>query len=468
MAVEFQGTDDTTATDGSPFNPDDTGDDSGLWWFLAAMRPAGTDPTFSAHEHNESGGSPVSLTLDQGQDDLHDDAVGGEMFGFAMGAVFGASRGDGNLNVTESLSMTGHVGFACAASGINQATPIADSARLEYASDDASPALPAVDIPAGGAAFVFCHHSVSTTITSDPEGGSSWTLVGNLALAPSHFDTDVILWKKEFASAESAIVLEPTLGDAGTGYIAVIVLNPAGGTANELVADSGSYAITGADTPLERSVNLVADSGSYAITGADTPLELSAFLEAEAGSYAITGAETLLDFGKVMPADAGSYAITGADTPLERGVNLVADAGSYAITGAETDLDLSLGGNELIADAGSYAITGADVVFDLSFSVDGGTYAITGADTPLDVLRQLVADSGSYAITGPDVPLNATLFLAADSGSYAITGADTALDATGVPIIGREPNVVSGGVVRGVSSSGVRNVIPSGKRNITN
>jgi len=56
---------------------------------------------------------------------------------------------------------------------------------------------------------------------------------------------------------------------------------------------------------------------------------------ADLGTYALTGTDASPEYGRVVAADAGSYALTGTDAAPEHGWLITAATGSYALTGAD-------------------------------------------------------------------------------------------------------------------------------------
>ena len=253
----------------------------------------------------------------------------------------------------------------------------------------------------------------------------------------------------------------------------------------ELVADPGSYTITGTAADLQRSVQLVAapgvynifgplksftrgvqlaaDAGSYAISGTEVSLEAVRHLElaADPGSYVISGTDaelarhlifnTELEFppeidiyttfgtavtfhlGLIFSVDPGSYVLTGTAATFERSLQLAADAGVYAITGTAATLERSL---QLAADPGDYAISGtaADLQFSGSaatLNADAGVYTITGASATLDRSLHLAADAGAYAISGTSAALDIIRQVDLDAGVYAISGTAADLQFSG-------------------------------------
>lgn len=194
-----------------------------------------------------------------------------------------------------------------------------------------------------------------------------------------------------------------------------------------LIADAGSYALSGANTGLIHNRVLAAEPGNYALTGADTGLLHNRVLTAESGAYALTGADAGLFYNRVLTAEAGSYALSGQDADLFHNRVLTAESGSYTLTGADTDL---LHNRVLTAESGSYVLTGYDVTLDYSgagaptytLTADAGSYALSGSATSLLHNRRLAADSGSYSITGQDAGLYKGYRLVAEAGAYNLTG----------------------------------------------
>jgi len=132
----------------------------------------------------------------------------------------------------------------------------------------------------------------------------------------------------------------------------------------------------------------------------EIPSAFGAFiLIAEPGSYSITGVDTNLLADRLLNADLGSYSITGALADLLAGRMLNAEPGSYTVVGVLADL---LAGRVLSADPGSYGISGVDAILSLGrfISADPGIYSISGVDTTLLAAHLLNADPGTYTIDG--------------------------------------------------------------------
>ena len=120
---------------------------------------------------------------------------------------------------------------------------------------------------------------------------------------------------------------------------------------------------------------LIAEPGSYVITGSDIEFNR---LDADPGAYVITGSD--VDFNQI-DADPGTYIITGGDLTFEAIID--ADEGSYIITGSDVDF------NRIDAEVGTYIITGADITFEIGigvtpFGIPVYLFTLTGAPDGVD------------------------------------------------------------------------------------
>jgi hypothetical protein len=312
----------------------------------------------------------------------------------------------GNLNVTNSISITG-----------------AYSKLLTIASDGDDGFGPVGSVFWGTPAyknFRYLDLSYMTVFTSPPWSTASSVDSGNnLGWV---FNTTVGFFDTELNTQGWFDKNQVVQGWFDEILIPYAPPGPVVSIAYTLIADPGNYTITGAPATLSRSIPLNAAAGSYTITGAPATLSRSIPLNAAAGSYTITGAPATLSTSLNLNAAAGSYAITGAPATLSTSLNLNAAAGSYTITGAPATLSTSL---NLNAAAGSYAITGAAATLSrgINLNAAAGSYAITGAPATLSTSLNLNAAAGSYAITGAPATFLLGTSLSADPGSYAITGA---------------------------------------------
>lgn len=88
-----------------------------------------------------------------------------------------------------------------------------------------------------------------------------------------------------------------------------------------MVAQQGSYAITGQDVELLYNRVLEAQQGTYTLTGQDVDLVyVIATLTAQSGSYSLDGQDVELLYHRLLEAQQGSYTLTGFDVDLVRGL----------------------------------------------------------------------------------------------------------------------------------------------------
>jgi hypothetical protein len=276
-----------------------------------------------------------------------------------------------------------------------------------------------------------------TAVADTGSGGTSQRIASQhktvTATATQTYNTSTVL-SNDFAInyiVVDSIVIRELVADAGSYTVTGTAANLEYG--REVAADAGSYAVTGSTTDLEIGRRVVADAGSYSVSGVDATLTIASapkILVPDAGSYAVTGSTADLEYGRRVVADAGSYAVSGTDADLEYGREVDADAGSYAVSGTDASLEY---GRRVTADAGSYSVSGqdADLERGLRVSADAGAYAVTGQDADLEYGRRVAADSGSYAVNGTDAGLildGADPVLSADAGAYNVSGTDASLE----------------------------------------
>lgn len=125
---------------------------------------------------------------------------------------------------------------------------------------------------------------------------------------------------------------------------------------------------------------------------------------AEAGSYALTGQPIPLLYGRVLPADTGSVLLSGQMTPLLTSRLLNADQGSYAYTGTDA---ATLLGRLLDAGAAAYTLDGTAAGFIASrrISADTVAYLASGLDAGFLRSRVLEAGTGQYVLVASPVNL---------------------------------------------------------------
>lgn len=136
---------------------------------------------------------------------------------------------------------------------------------------------------------------------------------------------------------------------------------------------------------------------------------------AESGSYTLTGQSVNTLFTSILTAAQGSYALTGQDAGLIKSgsYSFTADVGSYTLVGSNALVDVSMN-----AEVGNYTLTGQDATLNFA-----------GFTNPT-----LTAEFGSYSLTGQSVNTNYGRLLSAEMGLYALTGRQAGLIWSGAPV----------------------------------
>ena len=125
-------------------------------------------------------------------------------------------------------------------------------------------------------------------------------------------------------------------------------------TNNQAVATAGS----GWFFPF--AYNLVADVGSFVLTGSSVNLSRGYTMVASVGSFVLTGIDTALIYGRRLIAETGSFVLTGFDISLNKGYNMLAEAGSFVLTGVSNSIQVA---RHLFAEVGTFTLTGNPVRF---------------------------------------------------------------------------------------------------------
>jgi Concanavalin A-like lectin/glucanases superfamily len=213
----------------------------------------------------------------------------------------------------------------------------------------------------------------------------------------------------------------------GVGTPSVLTI-PAGSLVG---AGGGGYAawseVPWATLPVAgAAVVLVADSGTYVITGQSATTVRTLLEAAGVGSYALTGQAATTLAGELTGAVAGVYVIDGMPLITQGQFFINAVAGVYTLAGSDINSfkGTVFGG----ANAGIYAITGFDlttvVTAAAQLSADPGVYALTGQAAATLVAHLMNAAPGSYALTGMAITEVRGLLEQAGSGVYLIAGVD--------------------------------------------
>jgi len=144
-----------------------------------------------------------------------------------------------------------------------------------------------------------------------------------------------------------------------------------------IIANSGTYAITGRPINIYRGTSLSANSGSYAVTGNLAIIFRGLTLNVNNGSYTLNGQSISIYRGTSILANNGSYSLTGNSINISRGFNITVNNGSYILNGYPINVSRSI---LITANNGSYLLSGqaAIVARNVLFQPQKGIYSLTG------------------------------------------------------------------------------------------
>lgn len=253
---------------------------------------------------------------------------------------------------------------------------------------------------------------IATLASMDSDG---WTLDFSVNGGAS-----VLQWCA-LAIEEAAAAGETLVADAGSFSVTGVNANLEVGRL--IAADAGSLTLTGFDSNLLKGSVVAADSGSFALAGIDAGTLKGSLLDVESGSFVLTGVDAGLSEGNKLDADVGAFSVTGVVAGLERGFTVLADTGLFVLTGEAAGVNV---GFSVGAETGTFAMTGepADTLAGITLSADVGAFTVTGVDAGLQRAIFLAADAGSFTVIGVDVGTFTASLMTADAGSFVITGED--------------------------------------------
>lgn len=194
-----------------------------------------------------------------------------------------------------------------------------------------------------------------------------------------------------------------------------------------LVAENGSYLISGQDLRFVLAKLFIADSGTYSVTGQTANLALQNLFDVDAGSYSITGQDVTFDLSDPqLMVDNGEYIIVGSSIQNTQRIDFDLDQGSYTVTGQIATFDFPI--SYFFADPGTYSIVGQDarLIVDYIVSAENGSYTITGQDSTAEHFIFFDAERGRYWLTGFSAVTYQQRILSAESGVYQIIPLDAA------------------------------------------
>lgn len=105
-----------------------------------------------------------------------------------------------------------------------------------------------------------------------------------------------------------------------------------------ILAESGSYALTGQPIPLLYGRSLQADQGSYAYSGTDAATLLGRLLDAGAAAYTLDGTPAGFIASRRISADTVAYLASGLDAGFLRSRVLEAGTGQYVLVASPINI----------------------------------------------------------------------------------------------------------------------------------
>jgi len=190
-----------------------------------------------------------------------------------------------------------------------------------------------------------------------------------------------------------------------------------------LIAASESYTYQGVSSSLRKSGKLAGDFSSYALTGqtANLTYTVNYLLLANTGSFTLTGQNADLKPGYKIQAASASYTLSGQTAGFSRALKISVNTGVYNVSGQITNL---INTRMVGASLGTYTQSGQDVGFNLSKSLlaEQSNISLGGYAAGLISTRKLPSGSGFFTITGTPSSLIRNFVIHATAGVYTLAG----------------------------------------------
>ena len=297
------------------------------------------------------------------------------------------------------------------------------------------------DIDVAMASYAYAGVSFDPPIVSGGTGGNTSSSWAGVTIAFRPFDYNLVAQGGSYSVSGGSANLykSKTIVASGGSYVV------AGQTANityvpnivgyTLTCNGGSYSVTGSSANLARNRVLTSNGGSYTQTGANATLLRSKRIVASGGSYTLTGQSASILRSKRIVASGGSYTVLGSSASIFRNRVLTAEGGSYTITGQDAVITYALGPNaySLVCLGGSYSVTGSQATISRNrhLTTQGGSYTVSGGQAVIMKSKYLQGSGGSYTITGASAAISRNRTLIAQGGTYQYTGQQVTILKTG-------------------------------------
>ena len=136
-----------------------------------------------------------------------------------------------------------------------------------------------------------------------------------------------------------------------------------------ILAESGSYILSGQPIPLLYGRALSADTGSVLLSGQTTSLLTSRLLNADQGSYAYSGTDAATLLGRLLDAGAAAYTLDGNAAGFIASRRISADTVAYLASGLDAGF---LRSRVLEAGTGQYVLVASPVNLQTGTPGTGG------------------------------------------------------------------------------------------------
>lgn len=355
----------------------------------------GSNTTATATINTSGYASEVNLT----SNDTYD--TGLRVYWKAMGA---------SPDTSVSINNAGNTQFATAIDihvyrGVNTTTPFDVTTTTATGTDTGQPNPPAIT-PSTAGAWILAAGGASSG------SGSSFTS-SDLSAFDGGIQSDTypaFVGAGHYTSWTSGSFNPAAWGGGSTSTsaswaAATMALRPSGVT---MVADSGSFTLTGTANSLLRGIVISAAGGTFNLTGTPAGLLYTYRIVASSGTFTLTGTNANLNKGKLLTASQGDFTLTGTANTLRRTYMFPALSGTFALTGTNTGL---YKGFVFPAASGPFVLTGTVAGLNKGklLSAAVGTFNLTGTPNTLTRAAKLVIDSsGAYVITTYDATFGVT------------------------------------------------------------
>lgn len=207
----------------------------------------------------------------------------------------------------------------------------------------------------------------------------------------------------------------PTVGGTHKFYIDSLRLTDTVVVNYPIVADKGSFNLTGQDAGFKRTRRLTAAGASFTMTGQPAVLKKGFKLFADPRPFTFTGIDAILKKGRTLTSAKGDFTLTGQPINFVHIYRLAADARAFTLTRQPANLKHSW---KLISAGRSFTLNGQQALLKRAKKVIAavGSFTFTGRPVTLTYGRApLIAGTGAFNITSYNVVLKKTHYTPVDA-----------------------------------------------------